>query len=420
MRSPSTLVPLIVEGTLMVAETAAATTVPSRAYTMAPGAAEGFTKRIEALARRAEKLGCEPPTYEVSPPYGRKTEGGGVEAVVDVTVTGARPRFEGWTFVAALERFDKGVLIRAVPGESVPERYRDPETALECDHCRAIRGRKATYLVRHEGGRWARVGSTCLKDFLGHNFPMGIAALTAAFSDLDVLGKGMGGGAPAFCLPTFLAHVACAVRTAGWVSRKEAYDTNRCSTADAVLIDFDRRAKGFEPGFVPTEADRAEAEAAIAWAVAVEPENDYLHNCRIVAESAIATDRTAGIAASIVAAAARARGEEVRKRVASDLAATSRHFGEVGKRETWEADCIGHFTSEGFYGTTHIYKFVVGGNAATWFSSKMIEGLAEGGHYWLTGSVKKHGEYKGTAETHLTRCKVATEAPKAKRSRRSK
>ena len=44
----------------------------------------------------------------------------------------------------------------------------------------------------------------------------------------------------------------------------------------------------------------------------------------------------------------------------------------------------------------------------------------KGAAYWLTGSVKKHGEYKGTPETHLTRCKVATEAPKAKRSRRSK
>lgn len=401
----------------MVAATAkAATEVPSRTYTMAPYAAASFGKKIEALARRAEKLGCEPPTYSVSPSYGRKGEGGRVEEVVDVVVTGARPRYAGWTFVASLERFDKGVLIRAVPGESVPECYREPETALECDHCRATRNRKATYLVRHEDGSTARVGSTCLKDFLGHNFPMGIAALTAAYSDLDVLGKGMGGGAPAFCLPTFLAHVACAIRETGWVSRKEAHERTVCSTADAVLIDFDRRAKGYEATFIATEGDKAEAEAAIAWALAVEPENDYLHNCRIVAESSIATDRTAGIAASIVAAAARERG----RRLAGDVAETSRHFGEVGKRETWEVDCVGHFTTEGFYGTTHIYKFVADGNAATWFSSKLIEGLAEGSHYWLTGTVKKHSEYKGTAETHLTRCKVATEPPKAKRSRKRK
>lgn len=399
----------------MTAAATETTAVPERHYEIAPFYVEQLVERLKNLAARAEKLGCEPPTWTVGEPRKREKREGGIEAVCDVTVRGGRPRFAGWTFVARLERFDKGVLTRAVPGETVPERYRDAATALDCDHCGANRIRNSTYLVRHQDGRHARVGSTCLKDFLGHDFPTGLARLTEALSDFDVLAKGLGGGAPCFDLTAFLAVTAAAIREGGWVSRSEAYDSGmKTATADLVLIHYDRLRKTRQVTFETTADDRAEAEAAVAWAVAVEPNgSDYLHNVKLVAESGITTDRTAGIAASIVPVAARERG----RAVAGDLA-ESRHFGTIDKRETFEADCIGHFTTEGYYGTTHIYKFVVAGNAATWFSSKRVDQLEPGRHCWLTGTVKKHTEYKGVPETHVTRCKVAFEAPAAKRRRK--
>jgi hypothetical protein len=53
----------------------------------------------------------------------------------------------------------------------------------------------------------------------------------------------------------------------------------------------------------------------------------------------------------------------------------------------------------------HIVKFIAdSGDRFTWFSSSGFNGL-QGDHVTLTGTVKKHDEYKGIKQTILTRCK---------------
>ena len=47
-------------------------------------------------------------------------------------------------------------------------------------------------------------------------------------------------------------------------------------------------------------------------------------------------------------------------------------------------------------------------NCLKWFGTSPGAHATEmGGDYWLTGTVRKHGEYKGVKETLLTRCSLS-------------
>ena len=111
-----------------------------------------------------------------------------------VTVTGQKPTYEGWQFVAVLEPMttDDGQtlnLVRGMPGETCPVAYRD--IVGRCDHCQTARRRKETFVVRDEAGNHKCVGRQCLKDFLGYNEdPHTLASQLEALAQLgDICGQ---------------------------------------------------------------------------------------------------------------------------------------------------------------------------------------------------------------------------------------
>lgn len=391
-------------------------------YSVSPEHVETLVEKLTKLAKRAAKLDCPPLTWTVGEP--RKTRDPDTNEVSvwqDVEVDGTTPRYAGWHFVASVELYGEELLVTTAPGEETPADFDRQHRDQNCDHCRQNRTRNQTYLLRHDDGRWVRVGSTCLKDFLGHSLPSGLPRLLAAYGELDDFVAGLGGGAWGADLLAFLTVTALFCRRYGFTSRGKAYDSNVSATADEVLSWFEASAKG-RAVEQPTERDEQTAKAAIDWALALQPgdTDDYLQNVLVVAKAGFVTLRTAGIAASILRAAELAAERAARDARAADLARTSQHFGEIGERSTWQATLLGCYTSEGYYGTTWIFKWVTAdGNAATWFSSRSID-TEIGQTVWLTGTIKKHDEYKGTAETHLTRCKVSTDEPPKPRRRRKK
>lgn len=106
------------------------------------------------------------------------------------------------------------------------------------------------------------------------------------------------------------------------------------------------------------------------------------------------------------------RQEEAQKE--AERKAKSNYIGEVGGKIETQAILESHikYTAIPFCGfgeeTRYIYKFRIGDDLATWFttSGKFYQ-LEEGTKVTLTGTVKKHEEYKGEKQTVLTRCKVA-------------
>jgi hypothetical protein len=393
-----------------------------------------FIERMDALIRRAAKLGCALPTYTVSAARviraveedfdGTRFEVARV--VYNVTVAGEAPSFDGWTFAAVRDHREGGAPLIRSCGPEIPVRFREPSDA--CDHCRVSRRRAETFVLVHEDGRWVQVGRSCIRDFLGHLSPEHLASVAEIIADVHGGEWSDGGGEPSWrpTVERYLQFVAAVIRQHGWTSRKVA--TARCcndaataSMAAEWMYAASAAAKKHEKSKfpLPTAEDRVRAEQATAWAVALGSDGaelgDYLYNVRTAAQRVVLTEKTTGIIASIISTWDRAMGQ-ARERAAS----VSQHIGTIGERfvrtvkpatkkraeivtDTRRAVTVQKVTSkDGDYGTS--YKNVMldsTGAILVWWTGAA---LTTGGRYILAGTVKAHGEWQGRCETTLTRC----------------
>jgi hypothetical protein len=124
--------------------------------------------------------------------------------------------------------------------------------------------------------------------------------------------------------------------------------------------------------------------------------DEYVTQCKFLAERGWITEKTAGVAASMV------KGAPLPKK---DYA-NSKHVGTVGERKDFnDLTVIMAVEREGDYGITTILKFEDSdGNILTWFASggKSYE---KGGKVNLKATVKAHDEFKGVKQTVITRAK---------------
>ena len=396
---------------------------------------DAFRAAFAKLVKKAAKLGVAEPTYtvieadKVLPPVtdaaGKVTAPGVVVTVL--SVSGQAPKLAGWTFVAALQHTSEGNVVRTVPGiEPGPDaKYRT--TASVCDHCKLQRNRKDTYVVRHDDGRELQVGRSCLKDFTGHKNPEAIARwaeLLSTFVGAESWdGEGGGfGGAPWTTTTDFLAQVVHEIGMNGWVSRTRARDAFGVSaTADeawGVLFmtreTEERLGRDRVRELQFTAADIEKAKEALAYAAAYFDQcdadgtelGDYEWNLRIAVAVGGVDWKTAGIVASLIPWWERKLGREVARQKVENLAANSKHVGTVKQRLVFKGVIIEKvFDWEGDFGWTyqHIMRDAEG-NRLVWKSSS--KRLDPGSTVDLKGTVKEHGEYKGVAQTVLTRCAV--------------
>ena len=411
---------------------------PTRTFPVFLSRIAAVTAGLEALAKKASRKGLSPIAWTVGKAYVERVHAdsrrscdrlrgllctGCVDVPrVPLTLVGQAPHFQGWTFLAALQHLDGENIVRAVPGESVPTAFRN--RGPQCDHCRAQRRRHDTFVVRHDDGRTLQVGSTCVVDFLG-----GIAEADKLAAEASMLAQARGlaeGGCEESgsygssssgdaMLSSYLPIVAWCVEVQGWTSRTQAREQGRerGATADLAWTYLGSKRLADEAGVAVTEAHVALAAVAESWAESltdaqVDAERgDYLHNLRAVARTGLVSYRTAGIAASMVTAYQRAVGAE-RKRAERAARPVSEYVGTVGKRETFAAKLDFVTGYETAYGYTTVLKFVTeSGAVLTWKASSTDLGRGDvGKSYVVTGTIKKHEEYKGQKQTILQRCRV--------------
>jgi len=171
----------------------------------------------------------------------------------------------------------------------------------------------------------------------------------------------------------------------------------------------------------PTEADYTLAKQVADWMESLidstEAEtSDYLWNLSVYAKAGKLTPKGIGIAASAVSAYNR----ELAKRQKPVDASKSKHVGEVGQRLHLKVRLLAIHESQTDYGAMYIHKFVdEQGNLLTWFGSGRLyhttatSGAAmdgkrvEPGHeIWAKMTVKRHSEFKGVPETHVSRAGI--------------
>lgn len=388
---------------------------------------------LATLAKRARRLGVEAPTMRVIETeevqhaclilgHTPCPKDGFIDTTKVVEVTGERPRIAGWRFIATLEHIAPGeTLVRTVPGEEAPIEYRTAGPA--CIHCGQPRLRRDTYLVAHDDdGQVKQVGSSCLKDFLGHADPQRIARWAEVLGAFEETARaseewGFNGGGSVYETRGYLETVASVIRVKGWRSATTAREQGGEATAWIAhkvydpLSEEDRKL-ACQIGPV-TDEDKARAARAIEWAEArlwnAEPEtlSDYLHNLRVATKAAYVGWKHLGIVASLITTAERDGEQRKREEKQAEEAKVKEWIGTEGKRETFRGLTLRRVTEwNGDFGLTTIHGFVTPeGNDVVWFRSGDTD-LETDKTYDVTASVKAHRMGKYGKETVITRAKA--------------
>lgn len=374
-----------------------------------------FENDIEKFNKKALKLGTSPMIVEWGKDVIRSFYKGVLIRLQEVTVKYEIPKIAGWDLVCIFDyeyyvtengEETMAVFTNAVPEKIVPAKYQN-KTEIHCEHCGHNRYRKKSFLVQHESGEYKEVGSTCLKDFLGHdpqNF-LWFATMEDRIGGLEEeFGMGSFGSSDiAYDLLGILTMTNAMIKKYSWKSRGETYDTYKIATADMVLEYLTNPKTEIE---IEIEEDDKEIAAKTIeyFRILEEEDNDYIMNCKKVIKLNVVPARRFGIACSMLIA----YKKHIEKEIQRANEKSSEWFGDIGsKLEDCEVTCTFKTHVESYYGTSTLYKFVDNnGNIFKTFYSGYTWNVKQGEKAYLWGTVKKHDEWNDKKETLLTRCKV--------------
>ena len=402
---------------------------------------EKFEAEVVKLSKRAGRLHVSEWKYSKGDPYllpyTRENGETGTRAWINIRLEGELIALSGWKFLARVDHFtdeESGRALNVVaklPGLEEDFSSYGEVSALECDHCHIKRNRNTTYVLQHETtGERKRIGSTCLKDFLGADYqnpekfltyflPFCVAISGGEYDDHD--GEGGGGSRGYEGLPFYLSWVALTIESCGWTSGKKAYESGGelVSTAQRALQTMNeylspRHGASDKRGPIapPTRAHQMLALRSIVWARRLEdPKNDYETNVHNIARINLVPPKSYGVAASIVICYMKSREKKNEVRAQNkglDKTATS---GTVGKRQVFNVRLIADPKYiEGDYGTTCLLRYLDLDTHAmlVWFGNGNLrdEELVCGWEGQLRATVKRYEEYQGVKQTLISRAKV--------------
>lgn len=406
-----------------------------------------FKTRVKRMNKRASKLGLEGVSFHVTgteevrvskervgayrrPAQG--TEKGGYFALYNVVeVTGDMPKLAGWRFVATVDLRGSTPVVKAMPFveedfgvDLTPYRHTD----CRCEHCNTMRRRNDVLVIQKaETGETMQIGRNCAADFFRHEGAVGLLNVSDWVEQLSG-GLEETSGARVeriVTLKTLFEVAAAVVRTFGWVSRPMAMADDKLASTRSRVIDnlFPHLHMKKEEFATITDADRAEAEAVIAWVMqqfVEKPEDQrtsFEHNVAAVIErpdGRLSYVRASNVNYLIWAINGYKRAEEKRveaerrERVKQQARETSAHVGEVGERIEVEVKLVLRRGFGSQFGTMYLCKFEdAQGNCLIWKStSGTASDLLLNETYKLKATIKGHSEYDGTLQTELTRAKV--------------
>lgn len=386
----------------------------------ARAAKRGFTGRLEVTGIPREIT----ETDEVGLPRTR--------TVVDTTITGEAPSYNGWRFLAAVDSIETAdgydFILRTAPGIEESGVDRSLLAAGRCQHCNTTRtNRRYTYLVRNdETGQTVQVGSTCIKDFTGwQGKPVFIS--TAEIS--EQLEEHLGGTntARAEYSPETIVAAAWAIsRLFGWVP---ASAVGRTSTRDQVasyLFGSTRGDRELQHEVAPHIPDAVDMARTIITALLedLQGAGDYVTNLRVCLRAPHVEHRHFGIVVSAIAAYERMTGETERRKAEAEQRAQQRarirYAGSKGEKISVTGTITRLMPFSGSYGyttKTSMLVIVEGSDVAAkmFTAASWAWDVNQGDQVTITGTVKDHEEYNGVQQTVLTRPKLisATPAPAA-------
>lgn len=392
----------------------------------------GFLDSVAKFNKKAVKLDVAPMTVEWGEVVKKSYYASEVAEILnvvsyhvyqEVTVSYEVPKIEGWdlvcifdyeTYVDENEVEKKAVFVNKVPDKVVPFEYQN-KTEIHCEHCGHNRYRVKSYLVQHESGEYKEVGSTCLKDFLGHdpNSFLWFAQVETRIKEWsDEFGDWVIGDPVSYSVHGILALSSAVMKKYGWVSRSDQYvDSSKVSTADMVESYLTQKNKTESEMIYPDDSDKEIAEKTIEYFKSVDnQDNDYLMNCKKIVEINRVPFKKMGLACSMVKSY-RNHLEYLARQELKAEEKESNWFGEIGDKVVKvKVKCVfkTYIENNYGYGSSTLYKFVdyATGNIYKTFYSGYTWEVEQDEEVLLSGTVKKHDEWNGKKENMLTRCKV--------------
>lgn len=241
-----------------------------------------------AKKKIADKLGVAVPTFEVTDRFLKTTEDFEVVEMAMIEFSDTALCFGGYRLLAKVDHAEG--IVTSVPGapEGLVARLSDSDNT--CDHCGTRRARTTTYLIVDQEGNEKRVGSNCLRDFLGHA-SLSTAALGRIFQQLsDEEAFWMGcSSATGRTLVEWVAAAALAIRTDGYVPGSADYKCPTREFASAIL--YSREREGLP---TVTAEDIAIAQKSIAYVLQTTEASDFALRLRQVAAITGYADKYAG------------------------------------------------------------------------------------------------------------------------------
>lgn len=388
---------------------------------------ESLQKTVQKLANRIKKGKTEadyPPTIEATRDIVMVSDGGITRPInntrvyskdaiyipyVWVTIKYQQPIVNGWHLIAVYdwevtEDGKRTCFVSTVPGQMVLPMYREVEDG-ECDHCHTNRRRNKSMLITKRFMEYKVVGSTCIKDFLGHKNPNTFMDIFTFERTLSEYNHETQQGAPTLAIyPVLelLTITSMMVRKYGYVKTNDWDDQPTASRVTTYLHPDTQVEREYVINNVPSDTDKAKAEGTIEWIKEQDGHTDYMSSLQKCIEAGAISHKRFGILCSAVSVYIRA----IEKTIEENAPKSNEWLGEPKER------LLGIIASvkrvryiNGQYGTTTIITLITGsGDTLVWFASGDID--VEQYDVWrFDATVKKHDEFRGTKQTVVSRVK---------------
>lgn len=406
-------------------DTTTATTTTAPVYAIHESNWAGLEKKLSRVARKCAALGA-PFVFEVVGEEYRTEKVHGQDVTARFVLVKAKgvARVADWEFVATLEYHDGGNIIRRYNDNIIlPERFRVSPNV--CEHCHTSRPRINLYIIHNVvTNEFKQVGGTCLSLY---THGLSLEYVTAWLDGVDALEHLDGAYDPEqvsnfnyYNVREVVAYAAALIKKTGYLKA-----CDYCPTRDAVavLLSYGTLSSklstlngdGYLPKGIKLTADDmavsdSEIDAILNYYSDLSDYTEFVHNIKAAISAQWVKPANLGILCYMPEGYYRHVAAEQERKEREEQMATERHehYGEEGKRykgvTVKSVREVAHYSTE--YGITNIYNIVIYDNIVlTWKSTKEIS-TKEGAYSKIDFTVKCHGDYNGTPQTLVTRCKL--------------
>lgn len=382
---------------------------------------------IDKLNRRANKIGAEPIDLDVGEESIIEDDDGRQIKYVTVTVSGKPPQIEGYEFIATIDHKEGGNVIRFVPGKETVNAKEFYNARPEyCDHCKKRRRRIDTFIVKHKkSDKLRQIGRNCLADFLGGKDPKSVLFYTQWMGKVEEILKtansysgGMRGRETYYATTdTILLAAAALINEYGYRNSSwEAGDSTSYMVKKLYFFPIPQHKEWLKTykeykEVVKNGGKEAKEykDKALKWFNSIPQDekdnNNFYHNIDVILKGNHVTGRDVGYTVAIFPAYDKAMN--IKKEYSRK---SNEYLGQPGQKlpktkiTVVKTMLMNPFT----YGAREPQLCKMeddSGNSLTWFNSSANR-LENGSQYYITGTIKKHDDYKGRKTTVLTRVKA--------------